>query len=405
MARVRRTIGFCTSSYCILKIDRRNPLHWLYLAVFATNVLAALALRPLLKRSRRPVCVLYGHKFSGNLKAIYEHAKQRQTSLEMFFLTLDPAHFRELRASGIRVVSAISPGAVLLLARAAALVSDHGLHVMGPLLRWSDIRFFDVWHGIPFKGFDADDFKVQHRYDETWVASPLLAELYVKKFGFAPQQVITTGYARTDRLVKRTEDTAAIRAELGVPAAGPLILFAPTWVQDDKGRSLYPFGHSESEFLRALSDVAGRHGATVMMRAHLNSGDEFEVNYANVVAVPQGRFPDTEAVLLVSDVLICDWSSIAFDYLVLERPTLFLDVPPPFRKGFSLGPEHRFGSVVPSLRDLIDLLHHVLIDQKAYLSRESTALREAKQKIYGDFADGNAAARCLNRLTDALLSA
>ena len=28
--------------------------------------------------------------------------------------------------------------------------------------------------------------------------------------------------------------------------------------------------------------------------------------------------------------------SIAFDYLLLDRPTLFLDIPAPFKKGFSL---------------------------------------------------------------------
>src|SRR5690606_40302310 len=65
------------------------------------------------------------------------------------------------------------------------------------------LRFFDVWHGIPFKGFDADDFRVQHRYDECWVASPLLRDLYIQRFGFEPQRVVATGYARTDRSEER----------------------------------------------------------------------------------------------------------------------------------------------------------------------------------------------------------
>jgi len=42
--------------------------------------------------------------------------------------------------------------------------------------------------------------------------------------------------------------------------------------------------------------------------------------------------------LLASDVLICDRSSIPFDHLLLDRPTLFRDLPAPSRNGFSLRP-------------------------------------------------------------------
>ena len=73
---------------------------------------------------------------------------------------------------------------------------------------FGDLAFFDVWHGIPFKGFDAEDFRVQRHYDETWVASPLLRDLYVDRFSFEPERVVPTGYARTDRLVRRDDDLA-----------------------------------------------------------------------------------------------------------------------------------------------------------------------------------------------------
>ena len=87
-------------------------------------------------------------------------------------------------AAGDEACLASTPACARLLASANAIVSDHGLHAMQPLLSLSNLKFFDVWHGIPFKGFDADDFRVQHRYDETSVASPLLAELYVTRFRF-----------------------------------------------------------------------------------------------------------------------------------------------------------------------------------------------------------------------------
>jgi CDP-glycerol glycerophosphotransferase (TagB/SpsB family) len=386
-----------------MKINRRNPLHWICLALFSMNVALALLLRPFF-RGRRQAIVLYGHKFSGNLRALYrEIQRSGGVARPVIYLSLDIEHARSLKAQGANVVSAVHPSAAVLLAQAAAIVTDHGLHVMQPLLDWTDIRFFDVWHGIPFKGFDAEDFKVLRRYDETWVASPLLADFYVHKFGFERSRVIVTGYARTDRLVTRTEDVARIRQRVGAPAAGPLILFAPTWVQDDKGRSLYPFGCSEGEFLRALCEIALRHGGALLMRTHLNSG-AIGSGLRNVVSVPQSRFPDTEEILLITDLLICDWSSIAFDYLVLERPALFLDVPAPFKKGFSLGPEYRFGPVIRSLDELIGQADGILAAPEQYRAEHAPRLRSVKASIYGDFADGRSAQRCVERLAFKLAS-
>lgn len=386
-----------------MKIDRSDPRHWWYLLAFAGNVLLALLLRVFLRVNRWQV-VLYGHKLNGNLLAIHDEILRRHgSSIDLVVLSLDADYARALRAEGVNVVCAVHLRAARVLANASAIITDHGLHVMEPLLWLTRIRFFDVWHGIPFKGFDADDFRVQRRYDEVWVASPLLAALYVQRFGFDSARVIVTGYARTDRLVHRTEEVAAIRARLGAPATGPLILFAPTWVQDSEGRSLYPFGCSEDEFLIALSSLARRRGGKVLMRAHLNSAVGAGDGYPDVILVPQSRYPDTESVLLVSDVLICDWSSIAFDFLLLDRPAVFLDVAAPFRKGFSLGPEYRYGPVVSSLDDLMVILSQILADPNGCRILHASQREQVSRDVYGEFADGRATARCVDQLTRHLI--
>jgi CDP-glycerol glycerophosphotransferase len=211
-------------------------------------------------------------------------------------------------------------------------------------------------------------------------------------------KVCVTGYARTDRLVLHTENIAAVRSNLGLPAEGKVVLFAPTWQQDTRGRSIYPFGADESTFLEALSSVARRHGATIATRAHLNTSTASGRSYEHVVAVPQGEFPDTEAVLLVSDVLVCDWSSISFDYMLLRRPTIFLDVPPPFRKGFSLGPEYRFGIIVKNVEGLLERLEEYLRDSDSYWAHAGQRHQDVLGRIYDRFADGRAGERCIERL-------
>jgi CDP-glycerol glycerophosphotransferase len=155
-----------------MKIDRRNPWHWVLLSLFGANVLLDLLLRPFVRKDGRKV-LLYGHKLNGNLLALYLESNAGDTELELEFLTMDPLYWREIRRQGIRTALAISPRAPWLLARVDAIVTDHGLPAMAPLPKLTNIRFYDVWHGIPFKGFDSADFRTQHQYCETWVALPL----------------------------------------------------------------------------------------------------------------------------------------------------------------------------------------------------------------------------------------
>lgn len=390
-----------------MKIDRRRPSHWLYLVLMGLMGACALILRKVLPSApqRRPLIVLYGHKLSGNLLALYRHVRARcPNDWQLVFLTMDPAYCRRLRAEGFDCTLAIAPSAVWLLAKAAAIVSDHGLHSLRLLLGRSDLLFFDVWHGIPFKGFDQNDFRIQRRYDEAWVASPLLAHLYIEKFGFAQDRVQVTGYARTDRLVNRREDPIALRSRLGLPPSGRIVLFAPTWVQDDAGRSLFPFGVPMEAFLRELSGLAVRTSAIVVVRPHLNSGAFAGVSAPNVMILPSSEVPDTEAVLMVSDVLVCDWSSLAFDFLLLGRPTIFLDVPAPFRKGFSLDPKYRFGVIADDMQKMLSCIERSLQHPGQYWEQHGAMHERTLRAVYGGSADGHAAERCLQRLSSRLSS-
>lgn len=384
-----------------MKINKRDPMHWLLLIGFFFQAAAGAAWRSL-GLGRKHKVVLYGHKLNGNLLALYLYMKAHpEEGLRPVFLTMDRAYHNELRAVGIESCWACGPTCMRLLGSASGLVSDHGLHALQSwqrVYRQLGLRFFDVWHGVPYKGFDADDFGLQHRYDEVWVASDLNRRLYIERFGFDSKRVVATGYPRTDRLLTRSDSVTDVRRELGLAEGGKLVLFAPTWVQDHKGRSIYPFGMEEGAFFDALSGVASRHDATVLLRSHLNTQGEAAGAHPRIAYLSGATHPDTEAILLASDVLICDWSSVAFDYLLLDRPTFFLDVAPPFRKGFSLGPEYRFGAVVADMSNLLSGIEEALADPASYWRRYGGKHKLVREQVYGEYADGRSTRRCLRRL-------
>ncbi|WP_034225093.1 CDP-glycerol glycerophosphotransferase family protein [Arenimonas donghaensis] len=382
-----------------MKVDKSKPSHWFRLLRFGSMVLLAWLLRRSGRRQQRPKVVLYGHKLSGNLLEIHR-AMVASSDLEPTFLTMDPDYHAQLAGAGVRSCLAGSIASATLLAEAKAVISDHGLHVLAWMVGRSSLKFFDVWHGIPFKGFDADDFRVQHGYDEVWVASPLHKQLYETRFGFDPDRVRITGYARTDPLVLPRAGRMEELERFGLAAlpSTRLVLFAPTWKQDSSNRSLFPFGLEESDFLEKLAGECRAHGATLLVRKHLNSGRHATAPPDDVVYVPFAEYPDTEALLALSDLLICDWSSIAFDYLLLGRPTIFLDVEPPFRKGFSLGPEYRFGRVVGDMQAMLDAVRRYLAEPASYRAEVGDRPRQVLAEVYGDRPDGMASQRCLERL-------
>ena len=111
-------------------------------------------------------------------------------------------------------------------------------------------------------------------------------------------------------------------------------------------------------------------------------------------------FADTEDLLLQTDILICDWSSIAFDFLALKRPTIFLEVDPPFKNGFSLNPEYRFSGVVTAITELTVTLDQALASPAEFLQRYIQQYDETALAVYGESIDGAASRRQIARLKE-----
>ncbi|MBK6511085.1 MAG: CDP-glycerol glycerophosphotransferase family protein [Haliea sp.] len=231
----------------------------------------AIGARYLSRRPSKPVVVLWD-QLSGNLKALYhEWERNQRDKFDCYVLSLDPSYSEQLRHTNIPVLQCNRLWDMILVGRSDAIITDHGLHAMSAFLRFTSILFIDVWHGIPFKGFTPDDFRLQHRYDEVWVSSPLLKEIYERKFGFKPNIVKALGYARTDKLFLNLSPDPQLRVDLHIPAGHKVVLYAPTWQQDDSGRELFPFGESQDSFIRRLSETCEQNKAILVLRSHLNA--------------------------------------------------------------------------------------------------------------------------------------
>jgi len=376
-----------------MKIDKRNPRHWYLLGLQAGWSFLAVLMRPLRRcfsqsGSRRRIILLYGHQFNGNLAAIYrEWERNHQHVLSIHFLALDPDYAVDLRRRNIRALTCTRFSDMKLLWRTDAMITDHGLHSMAMLKKLTDIKFVDVWHGIPFKGYGEKDMAMLSGYAAIWTTSEHIKRLYSQKMNLPAEIIQVTGYARTDQIFAPPANLLdEISASLELDGGKSYLLYAPTW---QNTRSNFEYTQKTIENLCRFAD---KHNTVIIYRPHLNSTQSF--SYGNVRTLSASQYPDTENLLLIADILVTDWSSIAFDYLLREKPTLFMDTAAPF-ESFTVDPEYRYGEIVPDPDGLPEILERITADPDYYLSKHKDQIEKTRQFVYEEANLGNSANRCL----------
>ncbi|MBQ9517037.1 MAG: CDP-glycerol glycerophosphotransferase family protein [Eubacterium sp.] len=195
----------------------------------------------------------------------------------------------------------------------------------------------NTWHGIPLKniGYDipGSDIDMRNMFknlvSSDYIISPVpyTTENFKTAFkldGIFPGKVIEAGYPRIDDTVNF--DKKALKKELdkfGVPydETKKLILYAPTWKGEKYGTPDYTISEYE-KFLSLLYSKIDTEKYQILFKPH-------QLVYKTMVGngnvkkeyVPAGI--NTNLLLGGTDILISDYSSIFFDFLVTGRPILF----------------------------------------------------------------------------------
>ncbi len=385
-----------------MKINKKNPRHILIVGVSLANSVVVVCARRLFFRRRKgnKIIIFYGHTLNGNLKSFYDYLLEKD-GYSPYFLSINKKYNEKLKSTVVApktILSTTSLKDMMILARAGAVFTSHGFHFLN-IRSQTDIKFVDVGHAISYKGFDAYDYRGIHEHDEIWISSKYIAEMYKTKFGFEPKKVKVTGYGRSDQLINGTLNRTTIINKYSIPKAKKYILIAPTWKQDDEGRDILPFGLTQDRFFKTLDSLAEEHSAYIIFRAHLNSGDKVGVKgLRNVGFMPYSKYEILEDFLFIADILINDWSSTGIDFLPLKRPTIFLDVPAPFAKGFELGPEFRYGDIVGSMDQLCKSLKKYLIEPNKFIKEHKEVIDKTIKVAYGDTLDGKSTERYYKNL-------
>jgi CDP-glycerol glycerophosphotransferase (TagB/SpsB family) len=207
-----------------------------------------------------------------------------------------------------------------LLYRAKVLVVDH--ESADPLFNRvrTQAKVVQLWHGLPFKHLSGNKHFV-HIMDEAFVSSSSWFNQQIFPGIFQAKYYLDFGYPRNDALLqspaKRCWHNTLTLGQLQQLRAGKkLILYMPTF--RDNGRNEQPIDWPVlQQFLR-------QNNAVFVMKTHpfLAPFDELRQHEGcDLIFHYPGRF-NVYPWLADADLLITDYSSVAFDFFLCNKPIL-----------------------------------------------------------------------------------
>lgn len=210
-----------------------------------------------------------------------------------------------------------------------------------------------VFHSQPAKGVNFQD-EYLRRFDVLFLLGPLYRcayEAYAKHYPETAARLRTfdVGYPKLDGLVRGDYRREDILGGLGLAPARSTVIFAPSF---GKGAALDVYGEA---VFQALAELA-EEGFNVIVKLHPVAYDPTvrQVHFAGKDwpgilqdYVRRTRLRDAGNVdltpfLAASDVMVTDVSSAALDFMLLDRPVVFLDCPEFLAQVGKPGPYHTF---------------------------------------------------------------
>ena len=289
-------------------------------------------------QSRRPLrdAVLFvswnGKQCADNPRGIADELRRRGDDREHIWVVTD---YAASVPDGGRAVLSGTEEYFDALARCRYVISNDG---MQPFFRKREGQvYLQTWHGTPLKriGFDIGlpQFASGTAYFERLASDVAKWDLLLSQNAFSTPilrrafrfegEICEYGYPRNDVLSRGGAGGLAgqVRRRLGIPDGKRVVLYAPTW----RDNQFYASGRYRFDLrldLERAWEVLGP-DHVILVRGHHHFANDVQAGPRRDFALNVTRYPDISELFLISDVLVTDYSSVMFDFAVTGRPMLF----------------------------------------------------------------------------------
>ncbi|MDA1535608.1 CDP-glycerol glycerophosphotransferase family protein [Bacillus cereus group sp. TH254-2LC] len=279
--------------------------------------------------------------YGENALSIYEKMREKKTDLDVVFLYKPTCKYKlkdypEVKSYQFETLSIVNMiEAVYHLTTSKHVIIDNYFGFLSAVKFRKGTECIQLWHAagaIKKFGLLATVFKKRNRraqkrfvkvynnFHKIVVGSDALATVYADAFNLSQDQMLSTGIPRTDLFFDKKKKKQIINNFLNENQflrEKKIILYAPTFRDGEiehfnlnlNLEEIYKELHQEYIFLIKL------HPAVRNKINYLKQYSDFIFDYS--------LYPNVNELLLITDILITDYSSIPFEFCLLNKPMIF----------------------------------------------------------------------------------
>ncbi|MCL9819804.1 CDP-glycerol glycerophosphotransferase family protein [Helicobacter colisuis] len=230
--------------------------------------------------------------------------------------------FRKMR--NLICIKKSSDAYLKYLARAEFLINNSTFPSY--FIRREEQKYLNTWHGTPWKmlgkyiktKFMEHNNTQRNFLQTTHIINPsnFVENVIIKDYdieGIYGGKALITGYPRIDITLQKNQE---LKARFDIKEGEKVVLYAPTF------RGIFGNAKFEAEAIGEYLKMLSMMPFKVLFRGHYETlkyieGKNLDFRSAN------DRDIDTNELLSIVDILITDYSSIAFDFMVLDKPIIY----------------------------------------------------------------------------------
>lgn len=223
----------------------------------------------------------------------YHLATSKHVLLDNYFGCLSAVHFKE----GVQCTQ---------LWHAAGAIKKFGVEMSSVKVRT--------------KRAQARFLKVYNKFNKIVVGSDLLADIYKQAFQLSEENIVRTGIPRTDlffQLDKQNEVIVDLKSQNDMIGKKKVILYAPTFREQGLMDS-----HIELDIDNLYENLHDEYILILRLHPAIRRKMEISDKYKEF-AYDYSSHPNINELLLITDILITDYSSIPFEFSLLRKPMIF----------------------------------------------------------------------------------
>jgi len=350
--------------------------------------------------SKNVVCFgsMMGKKFIDNPKYLFLYLKSNSNYC-CYWFTNSKELYKNLKNKGDQVIYSFSFKAIKILRSAGYVITAWGLNIDFPPISFSkETIIIQTWHGHQFKKIFADigkPVKDLEIYKNYYLISPSqnINKYLISAFKIDPSKIIITGLPRNDILFQSNEKfKEELKKKYNISNKFKrIILYAPTF---RKQHLIAKFPLIKEDF-KDLTKFLIETNALLICKFHFIDKIKSFKSSENIIIID--KFVDTQELIIISDLLITDYSTIYFDFILMQKPVIlfpydledYIKYPGLYYKLEDIA----VGPIVKNGKELISSLKTL----SNWIPKAKMRINEVRNK-YWDYHDGKSCERLFNKL-------